>query len=224
MFYSNYIKRLIDALVSLVLLLALLPLLLLVALVVRVFLGSPVLFRQKRPGLKGQIFTMLKFRTMSTQTHRDGRLLEDAERLGRVGHVLRLLSLDELPQLWNVLKAEMSLIGPRPLLVEYLDKYTPEQARRHEVRPGITGLAQVRGRNDIPFSQRLAYDVEYVDNLSFMLDVRILFETVLIVLTRRGTRPVQDIKGMDDLGLYAFSENEKTDAQMKQAEGGSRDE
>lgn len=176
-------KRVADLLLSAVGLVATLPLQGLVAVVVLAAHGRPVLFRQPRPGKDGRVFELVKFRTMrqADATHRT-----DAERLTSTGRVLRATSLDELPTLLNVLRGEMSLVGPRPLLVHYLDRYTPQQARRHEVRPGITGLAQVRGRNELEWEAKLALDVEYVDNRSFALDLRILWDTVALVLRRRG--------------------------------------
>lgn len=163
-----------------------LPILLVVAVLVRVKLGSPVLFRQKRPGLGGRIFELVKFRSMTDATDADGRLLPDPARLTAFGRALRSTSLDELPELWNVLKGDMSLVGPRPLLVEYLPRYSPEQARRHEVRPGLTGLAQVKGRNALSWEERFRWDVYYVDNHSLWLDVKILFSTLNKVFARSG--------------------------------------
>jgi lipopolysaccharide/colanic/teichoic acid biosynthesis glycosyltransferase len=179
-------KRVFDFVaVSLALLLLALPLLAL-AWLIRRKLGSPVLFWQVRPGLHGQPFTMVKFRTMTDARGQDGTLLPDAQRLTPFGRFLRASSLDELPELWNVLKGEMSLVGPRPLLMEYLPLYTPEQARRHEVRPGVTGWAQVNGRNAISWEDKFALDVWYVHNRSMWLDVRILWLTVRKVLVRDG--------------------------------------
>ena len=179
-------KRVFDLLVgSLALLMLALPLLAL-AWLIRRKLGSPVLFRQVRPGLHGKPFTMVKFRTMTDERDSDGTLLPDAQRLTAFGRFLRASSLDELPELWNVLRGEMSLVGPRPLLMEYLPLYTPEQARRHEARPGITGWAQVNGRNAISWSDKFALDVAYVDNQSLWLDIKILWMTVRKVLVRDG--------------------------------------
>ncbi len=179
-------KRLFDLLLSIGLVLALaLPLLLLWALVRRK-LGSPVLFRQVRPGLHGRPFMMVKFRTMTDERGADGELLPDARRLTSFGRFLRATSLDELPELWNVLRGEMSLVGPRPLLMEYLPLYSPEQARRHEVRPGITGWAQVNGRNALSWEERFKLDVWYVDHRSLWLDLRILWLTVRKVIVREG--------------------------------------
>ena len=179
-------KRLLDFIAALLGLIALaLPLLLLMALIRR-RLGSPVFFRQTRPGLHGQPFEMVKFRTMTDTRGPDGALLPDAERLTPFGRFLRSTSLDELPELWNVLKGDMSLVGPRPLLMEYLPLYSPEQARRHAVRPGVTGWAQVNGRNAISWEEKFALDTWYVDHQSLLLDMKILWLTVKKVLVREG--------------------------------------
>ena len=183
---SLLVKFLFDMLSALLALLLLAMPLLVLAWLIRRKLGSPVLFRQVRPGLQGRPFTMVKFRTMTDERGPDGALLPDAQRLTPFGRFLRASSLDELPELWNVLKGEMSLVGPRPLLMEYLPLYTPEQVRRHEVRPGITGWAQVNGRNAISWSDKFALDVWYVDHRSLWLDVRILWRTVRKVLVRDG--------------------------------------
>lgn len=180
------VKRLFDILASASLLVLLLPLFCGVALAVRMKLGSPVIFRQVRPGLHARPFEMLKFRTMIDARDSSGRQLSDAERLTRFGRFLRASSLDELPGLINVLKGEMSLVGPRPLLMEYVALYDAFQARRHEARPGITGWAQVNGRNALSWEEKFAYDVWYVDNRSFLLDLRILFLTLLKVARREG--------------------------------------
>jgi lipopolysaccharide/colanic/teichoic acid biosynthesis glycosyltransferase len=180
------IKRLFDFFISLAALLLLSPVLLLLALLLRVKIGSPIFFTQTRPGLHGKTFTMIKFRTMTNARGADGALLPDAERLTRFGRFLRATSLDELPELWNVLKGDMSLVGPRPLLMEYLPLYSPEQARRHDVRPGITGWAQVNGRNAISWDEKFKLDVWYVDHQSIWLDVKILFLTVQRVFQRHG--------------------------------------
>jgi len=209
-------KRLIDAVVSAALLLVLLPLLLGIALAVRLCMGRPVVFCQERPGRQGRLFRVYKFRTMKDVRHANGALLPDAERLSSLGRFLRHFSLDELPQLWNVLRGDMSLVGPRPLLKEYLPRYTPEQARRHEMRPGITGWAQVNGRNALLFSQRLAYDVEYVEKFSLRLDMYIFWLTALKILGNRlEDRAGQDVAAVDDLGLH----REATPAGHGSAEG-----
>ena len=180
------IKRGFDVVAAAALLLCLSLPLALLALLIRIKLGSPVLFRQQRPGLHGQPFQMIKFRTMTDACGSDGALLPDAQRMTALGRWLRATSLDELPELWNVLKAEMSLVGPRPLLMEYLTLYTAEQARRHEVRPGITGWAQVNGRNAIDWTQRFKLDVWYVDHQTLWLDLRILWLTLRKVWRREG--------------------------------------
>jgi len=179
-------KRMIDILGSLAALLVLLPVILLVAAAIRWRMGAPVLFRQLRPGLHGRPFEMIKFRTMLNATDAQGRPLPDADRLTALGRFLRAASLDELPELWNVLKGDMSLVGPRPLLMEYLELYSPEQARRHEVKPGITGWAQVNGRNAISWEEKFRHDVWYVDNRSLWLDLKILLLSVVKVFMREG--------------------------------------
>lgn len=183
---ARLVKRALDVVVSATLLVVLAPLLAVIAILVHRKLGSPVLFRQVRPGLHGAPFTILKFRTMLDAVGRDGRPLPDEQRLTRFGSFLRSASLDELPELVNVLRGEMSLVGPRPLIMAYLDRYTPEQARRMEMPPGITGLAQVSGRNAVSWEERFALDVRYVDTWSLWLDATILFRTVGAVLSREG--------------------------------------
>ncbi len=177
-------KRLFDFFASLVALLTLLPVLLVLYVIIAIKMGIPVFFVQARPGMQGNIFKMVKFRSMTEAKGTDGELLPDAQRLPAFGQMLRATSLDELPELWNVLKGEMSLVGPRPLLIEYLDKYTPEQARRHEVRPGVTGWAQVNGRNALSWQDKFALDTWYVDNRTFWLDIKILFMTVKQIFKR----------------------------------------
>jgi len=179
-------KRLIDVAAALVVLAVGAPVMAATAVMVCVDVGRPLLFRQNRAGLHGRIFQLVKFRTMTDAKDRDGRLLSDAERLTRIGRFLRASSLDELPQLINVLRGDMSLVGPRPLLVEYLPRYSAEQARRHDVKPGITGLAQVAGRNALSWPQKLALDVFYVDHQSLKLDLEILAKTVAAVIKRDG--------------------------------------
>jgi sugar transferase EpsL len=180
------LKRTFDLFAAFFGLVALSPLLVILMVLVRVRLGTPVFFAQIRPGLNGRPFRMLKFRTMTDERDQQGNLLPDGDRLTRLGRFLRSSSLDELPELWNVLKGEMSLVGPRPLLMEYLPMYNDHQARRHEVRPGITGWAQVNGRNAISWDQKFDYDVWYVDNQSFWLDLKILLMTVWKVVRRDG--------------------------------------
>ena len=179
-------KRIFDFLVALFALLTLLPVIIVVAVLIRFKLGSPILFTQDRPGLNGKIFKMMKFRSMLDAKDKQGNLLPDDERMTKFGAFLRSTSLDELPGLFNVLKGDMSLVGPRPLLVQYLPLYSPEQARRHNVRPGITGWAQVNGRNAISWEQKFKLDVWYVDNQSLLLDFKILLLTVKKVFVREG--------------------------------------
>ncbi|MHC4525650.1 MAG: sugar transferase, partial [Planctomycetota bacterium] len=182
----NVNKRVLDILIALPALLILSPVLLCLALMIRLSQGAPVFFRQVRPGKDGKPFTIYKFRTMSDRRDLSGRVLPDDERLTRLGRFLRSTSLDELPELVNVLKGEMSIVGPRPLLMQYLDRYTPEQMRRHEVKPGITGWAQVNGRNAVTWEDKFKFDVWYVDNQSPSLDLRIIALTVWKILKREG--------------------------------------
>lgn len=196
------IKRVLDFIIALIGLIIASPILLVVALLVRLKLGSPILFRQQRVGLDGEIFEMVKFRTMKDATDPQGNPLPDEERLTSFGNFLRKSSLDELPELWNVLKGDMSLVGPRPLLVEYLPLYSKEQMKRHDVRPGITGYAQVNGRNNISWTKKFELDVYYVENFSLWLDVKILFQTVAKVvgqadISQEGHVTVEKFNGMN---------------------------
>jgi sugar transferase EpsL len=179
-------KRTLDVCISTLAIILLLPVFLLLGLLICAQIGRPVLFKQQRPGLKAKPFTLLKFRTMETDCDQNGVLLPDDQRLTPLGGWLRAWSLDELPQLFNVLKGDLSLVGPRPLLMEYLPLYSPEQARRHDLRPGITGLAQVKGRNSLSWPEKFQLDVDYVDHVSFLLDTKILFWTLKSVLSREG--------------------------------------
>jgi lipopolysaccharide/colanic/teichoic acid biosynthesis glycosyltransferase len=181
-----FLKRIVDIIVSVVGLVTLGPVLVILAIMIRVKLGSPVLFRQQRPGLGGRPFWLIKFRTMTDKRDEAGNVLPDEQRLPAYGRFLRSTSLDELPELFNVLKGDMSIVGPRPLMMKYLSRYTPEQARRHEVKPGITGWAQVNGRNAVSWEERFKLDVWYVDNWSLWLDLKILFRTVAAVFKREG--------------------------------------
>lgn len=196
------IKRIIDFLLALIGLMLASPILLIVAILVKTKLGSPILFRQQRVGLNGEIFEMIKFRTMKDATDSEGNPLPDEERLTKFGQLLRKTSLDELPELWNVLKGDMSLVGPRPLLVEYLPLYSKEQMKRHDVRPGITGYAQVNGRNNISWTKKFELDVYYVENFSLWLDIKILFQTVAKVLgqadiNQEGNVTMEKFNGMN---------------------------
>ncbi len=179
-------KRAFDVVVASVLLVLLSPVILAIGVAVHFKLGRPVIYRQRRPGMHGRPFTMYKFRTMLDATDERGELLEDSERTPPFGRRLRAMSLDELPELWNVLRGDMSLVGPRPLLMEYLPRYTREQNRRHEVRPGITGLAQVSGRNALTWEQKFALDVEYVERHDLRMDLSLIFRTLKVVLRREG--------------------------------------
>jgi len=181
--YITFFKRLLDLLLSLVAVVILSPVYLCISILVRVLLGSPVLFVQQRPGVNEKIFKLYKFRSMTDRKDIEGNLLPDEERLTRFGRFLRTSSLDELPELINILKGDMSIVGPRPLLVQYLDRYNNFQKRRHEVRPGITGLAQVNGRNALSWKKKFQYDVWYVDHVSFAQDVKIILQTIKVVLS-----------------------------------------
>jgi|LSQX01.2.fsa_nt_gb lipopolysaccharide/colanic/teichoic acid biosynthesis glycosyltransferase len=199
--YNKYFKRLLDIIFSLVAIIVLSPVFLIVALLVKINLGSPVIFKQKRPGLNEKIFTMYKFRTMTDERDEKGELLPDSDRLTKFGKFLRATSLDELPELFNILKGDMSIVGPRPQLIKDMVFMTDEQRRRHTVLPGLTGWAQINGRNDITWEEKLELDLEYVDNISFSKDCKIIFKTVIKVFKREGI----SAKGMDtaeDYGDY----------------------
>ena len=186
-------KRLFDVIVSLLLLILFTIPMLVIAIIILFNMGSPIIFKQKRPGLHGEIFSIYKFRTMKNSKDKNGNLLSNSQRITKLGKLLRKLSLDELTQLFNVLKGDISLVGPRPLLIDYLDLYTPEQARRHDVKPGITGWAQVNGRNAISWEDKFKYDVWYVDNQSFYLDLKILFMTALKVVKSDGVNKSEGV-------------------------------
>ena len=196
--YCRYIKRLLDILLSGCALVILLPVLLVVAILVRIKLGSPVIFCQERPGKDEKIFRMYKFRSMTDERDEDGNLLPDEVRLTKFGRLLRSTSLDELPELWNIFKGDMSIVGPRPLLVKYLPYYTEEEHHRHDVRPGLTGLAQVNGRNTITWEEKFRYDIDYATHCSFHLDLKVLFLTVYVVLQHRDVA----LNVLEDLDVY----------------------
>lgn len=191
-FYDKYVKRSIDAILSLVAIIILSPVLAIVALLVRIKLGGPVIFKQQRPGLNEKIFTMYKFRTMTDERDADGNLLPDEVRLTKFGKALRATSLDELPELFNILKGDMAIVGPRPLLVQYLPLYNAQQKKRHCVRPGITGYAQINGRNSISWEEKFDYDIYYVANIAITLDISILFKTFKTVIKRDGINSESD--------------------------------
>ena len=200
--YDKYVKRLIDIILSLLAIVILSPVLIVVAILVRVKLGSPILFKQARPGKNGKIFYLYKFRTMTDEKDENGNLLPDDIRLTKFGKTLRSTSLDELPEFFNILKGDMSFIGPRPLLVKYLPLYSEQQMHRHDVRPGLTGLAQVNGRNALSWQEKFNYDLEYVNNISFILDIKIFIKTFLVVLKRSDissstSETMEEFKGND---------------------------
>ena len=198
--YRNYFKRPLDFSLALLALIGLSLVMILTALLVRIKLGSPVIFRQERPGLNEKIFTLYKFRTMSNEKDEGGKLLPDSERLTKFGRFLRSTSIDELPELFNILKGDMSFIGPRPLLVKYLPFYREAERQRHVVRPGLTGLSQINGRNSLGWDERLRYDTEYVENISLVFDMQILLKSVFVVLKRDGVL-VSDIGPLKDLDI-----------------------
>ena len=191
--YKLFFKRIIDIFLSVIFILLFWWLYIIIVILVRRKLGSPVIFRQKRPGLNEKIFTMYKFRTMTDKKDENGNLLPDKDRLTKFGKFLRSTSLDEIPELWNVIKGEMSLVGPRPLLVSYLAKYNEYEKRRHEVRPGITGFAQVNGRNNTTWEDRFKNDIYYVENISFLLDIKIIIKTFLKVIKKSDINQNEDI-------------------------------
>jgi sugar transferase EpsL len=197
------IKRCLDLIGALALIIVTAPIMLAVAAAIRLTMGRPVIFRQMRPGLNERLFTCLKFRTMNHAVDREGRLLSDEDRMSPLGRWLRKTSLDELPQLWNILRGDLSFVGPRPLFVRYLSHYTQEERRRHSVRPGLTGWAQVHGRNSVPFEKRLELDIYYVDHKSLWFDTRILFATVWMVLTLRGVGA--DTAALDEIKVLKRS-------------------
>lgn len=186
MFYRKYGKRILDIILSLIAIIILSPVFLVIAILVKIKLGSPVIFKQERPGLNEKIFTLFKFRTMTNERDENGNLLPDSVRLNNFGRFLRSTSLDELPELFNILKGDMSIVGPRPLLVKYLPLYNDHQRHRHDVRPGLTGWAQVNGRNAISWEEKFDLDIEYVNNISLLLDLKIIFLTIKKVFLREG--------------------------------------
>ncbi len=198
--YAKYIKRILDFVLSLVALIVLSPVLLIVAILVRVKLGSPVIFKQQRPGKNEKIFTLYKFRTMTDKKDENGNLLPDSERLTKFGKLLRSTSLDELPELVNILKGDMAIVGPRPLLVKYLDRYSEHQRRRHDVRPGLTGLAQVSGRNAISWEEKFDRDIEYIENITFMGDLQIVLKTIKNVIKKDGINSTTSVTMEEFMG------------------------
>lgn len=192
--YAKYIKRTLDLILSLMALILLMPLMIIIGILVRINLGSPIIFKQKRPGKNEKIFTLYKFRTMTDKRDIDGNLLPDEYRLTKFGKFLRSTSLDELPELINIIKGDMAIVGPRPLLVEYLPYYTEEEKHRHDVRPGLTGLAQVNGRNAISWEEKLKYDTEYIKEISFYSDLKIIFKTIKKTIKREDIKMGKELQ------------------------------
>ncbi len=192
--YAKYIKRILDLILSLMALIVLMPLMIIIGILVRINLGSPIIFKQKRPGKNEKVFTLYKFRTMTDKRDIDGNLLPDEYRLTKFGKFLRSTSLDELPELINIIKGDMAIVGPRPLLVEYLPYYTEEEKHRHDVRPGLTGLAQVNGRNTISWEEKLKYDTEYIKQISFYSDLKIIFKTIKKTIKRKDIKMGKELQ------------------------------
>lgn len=195
--YKHFFKRLIDFILSLIALIVLSPILLIVAILVRTKLGSPVIFKQERPGLNEKIFTLYKFRTMTDAKDEQGNLLSDDIRLTKFGKLLRSTSLDELPELFNILKGDMSIVGPRPLMTRYLPYYTEEERARHSIRPGMTGYAQVKGRNSLTWDEKFKYDLYYVNHVTFLVDIKVILDTIKIVINHEGIS-LGDLGNLDD--------------------------
>ena len=206
--YAKYIKRPLDFILSLISIILLSPLLLIVAILVRVKLGKPIIFKQQRPGKNEKIFTLYKFRTMTDEKDEEGNLLPDSERLTKFGKFLRSTSLDELPELINIIKGEMSIVGPRPLLVEYLPFYTEREKHRHDVNPGLTGLAQISGRNAIEWEEKFEEDIEYVNNITFIQDTKIILKTFVKVFKKEGINQ----EGNATMRKFEGAKKEKTNA------------
>ena len=207
--YEKYIKRPQDFLCSLLAIIILSPVMLIVAVLIRTKLGSPIIFKQQRPGKDAKIFNLYKFRTMTDEKDENGELLPDEVRLTKFGKILRSTSLDELPELFNILLGHMAVVGPRPLLVRYLDRYNEHQKRRHEVRPGFTGLAQVNGRNAISWEEKFDYDVKYVDNITFLGDWKIIFKTIAVVFKRTGISSETSATMEEFMGNEEIKQEEK---------------
>ena len=184
--YRKVGKRIFDIFLALFLFIFMSPIFVIVGFLIFIFMGKPIIFKQERPGLNGKLFTIFKFRTMNNSSDENGVLVQDSERITYLGKVLRSSSIDELPEIWNILTGKMSFVGPRPLLVEYLDLYSAQQSRRHEVKPGLTGWAQVNGRNNISWEDKFNLDIWYVDNVSFMLDLKILLKTITYIIKKEG--------------------------------------
>ncbi len=206
--YSKYIKRILDFFISLIAFIILLPFMFVLFVLVRVKLGKPAIYRQNRPGKNEKIFTLYKFRTMTEEKDENGNLLPDEKRLTKFGKMLRSTSLDELPELINIIKGDMAIVGPRPLLVEYLDYYNEEEKHRHDVRPGLTGLAQISGRNAISWEEKFNKDIEYIHNISFKIDIKIILKTIIKVFKREGITQKNNAT-MENLRIIREKNNEK---------------
>lgn len=213
--YAKYIKRILDFVLSLVALIVLSPVLLIVAILVRVKLGSPVIFKQQRPGKNEKIFTLYKFRTMTDKKDENGNLLPDSERLTKFGKFLRSTSLDELPELVNILKGDMAIVGPRPQLIKDMLFMTTEQRKRHMVRQGLTGLAQINGRNNITWEEKLNYDLKYIDNITFIGDIKIILKTIVKVFNKEDIA-TEGMETAEDLGDYLLRINKITEKEYEQ--------
>ena len=207
--YRKFFKRVFDIIISLIFILCFWWLYIVIAILVKVKLGSPILFKQDRPGLNEKIFKMYKFRTMTDEKDKDGNLLPDTDRLTKFGKFLRSTSLDEIPELWNVLKGEMSLVGPRPLLIEYLGFYTIEENKRHNVKPGITGWAQINGRNALSWEEKFKYDIEYVNRVSFFFDLKIIFYTIKKVMKKEDISDFKNENKEERFDDYRREKREK---------------
>lgn len=195
--YAKYIKRMLDFILSLIALIVLSPLMLIIGLLVRIKLGKPIIFKQKRPGKNEKIFTLYKFRTMTDEKDQNGNLLPDAERLTKFGKTLRSTSLDELPELWNILKGEMAIVGPRPLAVQYLPYYNEEERHRHDVRPGLTGIAQINGRNNLQWEEKFFFDIKYINNITIKEDLSIILKTIIKIFKKENISIRGEGKTMD---------------------------
>lgn len=213
-FYEKYIKRLLDILCALAALIVFGWLYIIVAILVRIFMGSPVIFRQPRPGKNEKTFDLYKFRTMRDSYDKDGKPLPDEVRLGKFGKLLRATSLDELPEAFNILKGDMSVVGPRPLLVKYLPYYTEEQHHRHDVRPGLSGYAQVRGRNTVSWEDKFAMDLKYIEHITFLGDLKIIFQTVLKAFVKQEGISSETSMTMDDFEEYSMNKKNSSDKQL----------
>lgn len=213
-FYEKYIKRLLDILCALAALIVFGWLYIIVAILVRIFMGSPVIFRQPRPGKNEKTFDLYKFRTMRDSYDKDGKPLPDEVRLGKFGKLLRATSLDELPEAFNILKGDMSVVGPRPLLVKYLPYYTEEQHHRHDVRPGLSGYAQVRGRNTVSWEDKFAMDLKYIEHITFLGDLKIIFQTVLKAFVKQEGISSETSVTMDDFEEYSMNKKNSSDKQL----------